>query len=347
MAFLAALLLVPLVGVLCSRFQLYDLPGPLKIHTQPIPRLGGVAIVLALVLGVAAARIPMSRSAWFPLAALTLVWASGLIDDVRGLHPAIRLTTQMIAATLLWSAGWRLFVFDNAILDAGATCLFVVLFINSFNFLDGADGVAAGVTALIAIGYIALPSGARNEPMDAIAWGLLGACGAFLLSNFPPAKIFLGDSGSSTLGFIAGFLGLSLPRPAGSGKSPLLFALLVAALPLLDVLLAVARRIRQRGSPFQGDRRHIYDLFLARGWTVRGVALICYGLTVGLVSAGWIIVRAGPSQALVTSGMIVVGLLALAVRMGSLRPQDRVGKEFAGAGLQWRELFARRLRQKT
>jgi UDP-GlcNAc:undecaprenyl-phosphate GlcNAc-1-phosphate transferase len=182
-SFLVVLSLVPLVRILSAYFRLYDLPGPLKIHTQPVPRLGGVAIVLAAAAAMAAARLPIARSGWLLLLAAALVWISGLIDDVRGLHPAIRLSAQIIAAFLLVPAGWTIPLSGNAAVDAAATCMYFVLFINAFNFLDGADGIAAGVTAIIAIGYIARPSMVVNAPEHSIACCLLGHARGFWSST--------------------------------------------------------------------------------------------------------------------------------------------------------------------
>ena len=348
-AFLVVLLLVPVVRFLCSRLHLFDFPGPLKIHTRPIPRLGGVALAFALIAGVAAVRTPIARSTWLLFAAFIIVWFSGLVDDLRALHPALRLVVHFIAAALLWYAGWGISLFGNTAGNAAATCLFVVFFINAFNFLDGADGIAAGVSALLAIGYIAALGSAQGELASAIAWSLLGACLAFLLFNFPPAKIFLGDSGSALLGFLAAFLGLALYRGASvtPAQSRLLFPLLVAALPLVDASLAVLRRTLRGTSPLDGDRFHFYDLLLSRGWAPRRVTLTCYGLTVGLVIAGWSILRAGFSEALVVTALIMGGLLAIAVQLGCLRREDGFRTKRAETRLDWREMAARRQRQKT
>ena len=347
-AFLAVLLLVPPVKIFCAQFRLYDLPGPLKIHSRPIPRLGGVAIALALILGVAAVRLPVGRSAWFLLLAAILVWMSGLVDDVRGLHPAIRLIAQLIAGFLLVHAGWTLPLWGNATLDAAASCLYVVLFINAFNFLDGADGITAGVAAMIAIGYIGLPNAAENALGHTIAWSLLGACAGFLLFNFPPAKMFMG-SGSSALGFAIAFLGLAFCRERSPVQSPLpllLFSVLVAGLPLVDAVLAVLRRIRHRASPFCGDRRHFYDLLLAHRWTARQVALTCYALTAGLVMAGWTTMRLRFPEAIVAGALSGIAMLVTSVRMGALRSYSSQN-ERAKEDLRWREMADHGLREKV
>ena len=349
-AFSAVLLLVPIIRSLCTRLRLFDLPGPLKIHTRPIPRFGGVAIALAVLLGVVAVHLPMGRSEWFTLLAATLVWTPGLIDDVRSLHPAIRLIAQIVAGSLVVHTGWVIPLSGNAVVNATGTCLYIVLFVNAFNFLDGADGIAAGIAAIIAMGYIALPTIALNALGHAIAWSLLGACTAFLFSNFPPATIFMGDSGSSIIGFAAAFLGLAFCReigPTKSALSPLLFSLIVAALPLLDAGMAVLRRIRSRASPLYGDRRHFYDLLLARGYTARQVALACYALTAVLVIAGWFAQRQGNREALVVSALIACTLFGIEVRMGALRSKDTSQNSSAQEDPRWRQMADQGLRGKA
>jgi UDP-GlcNAc:undecaprenyl-phosphate GlcNAc-1-phosphate transferase len=323
-ALLSVLLLVPLVRALSIRFNLYDPPGPLKIHSRPIPRLGGIAIAFSLALAIGAvARGPIPRAEWLLLGALILVWLSGLLDDARSLHPANRFVAQIMAALLLSLSGWQISIFASAAWNVAATCLFVVFFVNAFNFLDGADGLVSGVTALTAMGYIAIPSGMQTELGCTVAWTLLGACLGFLVFNFPPASIFLGDSGSTLFGFLAAFLGLDIYRASiTTAKFPLLFPLLVGAIPLGDAALAVLRRLRQRRSPFQGDRHHFYDLLLARGWSTLRVALTTYGLTAGLVVVANIAMRMTFSRALVASTLISGGLVAAAVRLGALHTES-------------------------
>ena len=112
----------------------------------------------------------------------------------------------------------------------------------------------------------------------------------------------------------------------------------MAALPVLDAGLAVLRRIRSRASPLYGDRRHFYDLLLARGCTPRQVALVCYALTAALVIAGWFVLRLGTREALVVSALIAGALFGLEVRMGALRTQDAPQKHLAEEDLRWRQM---------
>jgi UDP-GlcNAc:undecaprenyl-phosphate/decaprenyl-phosphate GlcNAc-1-phosphate transferase len=248
------LALVPLIRWLCVRREIFDQPGHLKIHRRPIPRVGGVGIAFGLVAGVVSAVHGSRSGALFFAAALGLVWLVGFVDDLRKLPPAFRLPAQMGGAVLLYAGGWRVTFSSSAAFAIVAQCLYVILFVNAFNFLDGVDGLAAGITGVIALGYAAMPGSAMSAYGHAVAWSLLGACVGFLFFNFPPAKIFMGDSGSTVLGFSVAFLGLDLVSGHRDGRvaHALLFSFLIAALPLLDALLVVTRRVTRGRSPFRG-----------------------------------------------------------------------------------------------
>ena len=152
------------------------------------------------------------------------------------------------------------------------------------------------------------------------------------------------------LGFAIALLGLAFYQHSGPVKlelSPILFSMLVAALPLFDACLAVLRRLRSRASPLYGDRRHFYDLLLARGWSARQVALICYALTAGLVCAAWFILRMGRREALVASALVGCSLFAMEVRLGALRSEDDSRGERDKKHLRWREVVDHGFRGKV
>jgi UDP-GlcNAc:undecaprenyl-phosphate/decaprenyl-phosphate GlcNAc-1-phosphate transferase len=194
-SFIAALILFPVVANMCVRWSLYDSPGPLKIHAQPIPRLGGVAIVLALTAGALAVSYSLQTPAWCFWIALALIWTAGFLDDIRGLSPILRLGAQIGAGALLWNGGWRLPFVGNGIVGLIAVCLFAILFANAFNFLDGSDGLCAGVAGIIAFAYVALPGAALSPLGIAVAWSVLGATSAFLFANSPPRDYLHGGFG--------------------------------------------------------------------------------------------------------------------------------------------------------
>ena len=324
-AFGVALLLTPLVRWLCVRFGLFDSPGPLKIHQRPVPRLGGIAIALAIAAGcISSTPLALPTTASF-LASLALIWIAGLIDDLRGLSPVLRLIAQCVAALLLRQANPHVLAFGNSTLGAFAICVIVIFFVNAFNFLDGSDGLVAGVTAAIALVFVIARPPTAVHPSNIIAWSLLGAAAGFLIFNFPPAKIFMGDSGSTALGFCVALLALESSRTVRTSSSvatTIIFPFLVAGLPLLDAALAILRRLRNSSSPFSGDRSHYYDLLLQRRWSVRKVALVSYAVTLALGAIGWIGQRLQPRNFAALAAISFAALLAIAFRLGSLRRKE-------------------------
>jgi UDP-GlcNAc:undecaprenyl-phosphate GlcNAc-1-phosphate transferase len=324
-AFFATIAVVPLVRRFCIRWGLYDLNGPLKIHVGAIPRLGGVAIILSLVAGVVFNHQFDEMQARPFLIVLTLIWAVGFVDDIQGLSPILRLAIQIAGGFLLWYGGWRLPWFENPAINLAGVCLLAVVFINAFNFLDGADGLCAGVTGIIAVAYIFLPGVALSELGSLVAWSLLGASLGFLFFNFPPnAKIFMGDSGSTVLGFCIVFLGIDFCHSSAPNLNgaTVLFPIVVASLPLFDAILAVSRRLLGGRDLLHGDRRHYYDLLGELGWTPRKVALTTYALTAGICAIAGLVLKCDFRQALSLS-MGTAGILLVAGwRLGSLR-QDQ------------------------
>jgi len=341
LAFLLTVLLVPVVISICERWQLFDRPGPLKIHTRPVPRLGGVALVLAISASIFAAAPRDATRAWTFFAALTLVWLPGLVDDLRGLSALLRLAPQIVAGIILWRAGWAVPVATNGVISALATCAFVASFANFFNLLDGADGLVAGVAGIIAVAYIFAPLSFVPSFGVVVACGIAGACGGFLTFNYPSAAVFCGDSGSTALGLLIAFLALDLWRSNSVTPSRIIFPLLVAALPLLDFAFAIVRRLAAGSAPWRGDRLHAYDRLRARGWSSRRVALTYYAVTAALAAIALWGVRRESAVFWLAAVLGVCVLIVLAVRLGVLRqggetsaPQNTsrmVNKETAGS----------------
>jgi UDP-GlcNAc:undecaprenyl-phosphate GlcNAc-1-phosphate transferase len=326
LAFAFSVALVPVVIALSNRWRLFDAPGPLKIHTQPISRLGGVAIALAICAAVVLSGSQRAMRAWPFFAALVLVWAAGLADDLHGVSPWVRLAAQFSAGALLWNYGWRFPILGSGAVNFIAAVFCLAGFANSINLLDGLDGLAAGVVGIISAAYLVLPGGLMSPFALAVACSLLGACVGFLLFNFPPgALLYMGDSGSTLFGLCLAFLGLDLYRSHPATLPTLLFPLLAAALPLLDAGLAVVRRLRNRSPIFTGDRRHIYDLLSERGWPVRRIVLAFYGVTTALAAIGIAGVRNESPQFWALTAISVGLLTGVGIRLGSLRGHDLNG----------------------
>jgi UDP-GlcNAc:undecaprenyl-phosphate GlcNAc-1-phosphate transferase len=307
---------------MCARLGAVDRPGPLKIHSRPIPRLGGIAVAVSIPAGICVmAPWQTGGSYFFFLAAFTAIWLVGFADDLRSISPYARLALQIVSGLLLWLGGWRLSAAlalpRTGIVSLISVCAVCAVFANSFNFLDGADGIVGGVAAIIAVCYLAISRNAGPGPLP-VSWSLLGSSIAFLFFNFPPANIFLGDSGSTVLGFCIAFLTLSCGQSSAAEASVALVPFTLAGLPLLDAALAVVRRIKNNSSPLRGDRRHIYDILMARRWSQRNIAFACWGMTVALGVVAWLSLHISLRCFEISSAGGIAVLLFLAIRLGSL-----------------------------
>lgn len=307
---------LPFVKRLARHFELYDAAGPLKIHQGSIPRLGGIAMFVGFLAGSLILYIPASRPSFLPLLVFAIVWAVGLVDDIKTLGSIFRFCFHVGAGCALWFAGWRLQWFNSPLLDLAVTCLFVAFLINAMNLLDGMDGLAAGTAAIVSMGFIVISSSEANALELTVAASLFGACVAMFSVNAPPATMFMGDSGSTLLGVVLAFLSLNWVRGQADSHS-ILIPLIFLSVPLADALLAILRRSRSPKLLFQGDRRHFYDLLLQRGWTVGRVLKVSMGITGILIFAGWLC-ESGIAGAWFTSIVVLCGLAACATVLGSL-----------------------------
>lgn len=300
-ALLGSLILTPLARVMAWRIGAVSLPdGQRKLHSRPTAFGGGGAVYLALILGIAGAFLLAYDGVQDKLPAALSISAGmlcllGFYDDLFDMPARWKLFGQMISTLPVVIAGStisKLVVFGYG-LDIGWmgvpwTIGWLVLGINALNLLDGVDGLAGlmGIVISVAVGAIAA---SQNRPeVMLLAFVMAGALGGFLIHNLPPAKIYLGDSGSMVIGFTLALLAMrvSLFRDSPStAKATVAMALLFV--PLLDVVLAIVRRTL-RGSGFAvGDRSHIHHQLLKRGlnnWQVLGV-LGGYGLIT--VTVAW------------------------------------------------------------
>src|SRR5213594_881261 len=316
-SFCASLALTPLVRLLALRIGAVDRPGLRKIHTQPIPRLGGVSVVLAASLtavlavaleGVGDGFIRVNLAAWTPLLlGGAIVFLAGVWDDIRPLSAGTKFLFQSAAAGVAIWLGVRIdqvYFLATGTVDLGLlaiplTFLWIVGITNAFNLVDGLDGLAAGL-ASIAAGTCAAIFLLRGDAQDAMLVVILvGALAGFLRYNFNPAKIFLGDSGSLVVGYV-----LAVTAITGSQKGAtalgVVVPLLVFGLPILDTLLSMVRRfvgglkmiqpykasLKQRvlaaKRMFEADQGHIHHRLIALGFSHRNAVLALYGIALGL-----------------------------------------------------------------
>jgi UDP-GlcNAc:undecaprenyl-phosphate GlcNAc-1-phosphate transferase len=298
-AFVMAMLITAIATPFVRRAALaagaVDEPGARRVHTRRVPRLGGIAIAIGFFLPLvalfevhtSAARIFFSTrsiTAGLVAGSLLVVWA-GLVDDLKGLGAKSKLLIQAAAATIAFAGGMRIEGLELPGIGAlhlgwfalPATVLWIVGVVNAMNLIDGLDGLAAGIAFFACVTNFTIASLTGNVYIALVSASLGGAVVGFLFYNFNPAKIFMGDSGSMFLGFVlasASLLG------AGTQKSPTLIAIVVPilalGLPILEMLLTIARRFLERRSIFSADRGHFHHRLLDSGLTHRRSVLSLY-----------------------------------------------------------------------
>jgi len=278
-AFTISAVATPLVLKWATKLQLFDLPGGRHLHASPTPRLGGLAIYLSILV-TALVLLGLTPQLFGVYLGMTIVFVLGYLDDRYSLPPILKLSGQILAASVLVLFGNTITNLTNPFgghlllpvgIDVLLTIFWTVLIINAINFLDGLDGLASGVSAIGATCIAALSLFAIvNQPDTAILSSVvLGAALGFLVYNWHPAKIFMGDSGSHVLGFMLASLSII------SG-SKLATAGLVLGLPIIDLIWSSIRRIRAGHTPWTPDQQHFHHRLLEKGRTQRMVVIVFY-----------------------------------------------------------------------
>lgn len=296
-------ILTPVAASVLHRLGIVDRPNERRVHTNTVPRGGGVAVYLGVVVGLAGIFLipwtPFSTSFsadWFLRYALlaTLVVILGLVDDKFEIGRFIKLAGQIMIALLTYAQGISI---DHILsievpfgIDLCLTVFWIVALMNAFNLIDGMDGLAAGLAAISALG-LAGSVLVRNLPGDALVYlAVAGACLAFLRYNFNPASVFLGDTGSLFLGYSLAVMSL-VSNAKGTVLATLGVSILALGIPVLDVMLAVWRRaVRRLGGSDRGvmevDLEHLHHRLMGSGMSQRRVSLTLYLLNLMFVVVG-------------------------------------------------------------
>jgi len=349
--FALSVVLTALARRVAGRLGLVDEPGGRKAHERPVPLGGGVAMFAAWALPVggllALSAAGAAGSGWLGDAAAALgsrgapialvvaggavVMLLGLCDDARDLSPALRLAVQGAVAAGLYvlSPEIRVTLFAGwSALSFLYTVLWIVGITNAFNFLDNMDGLSAGV-ATVAAGILAVVGYQSGQVLMArLALALAGTAAGFLVFNFPPAKVYMGDAGSLFLGFTLSTMTI-LFTFYESGEAPsgrlysVLMPLFILALPVFDAITVVAIRLREGRPIWGGDRSHFSHRLVALGMSKREAVLFIYLVTfcLGLASTLLHSLDAGGAAVVFAVGVTVFVLIALLERAG--RRRDR------------------------
>ena len=282
---LISLMITPIVIAISKKLNIVDKPNFRKVHTQPVSVLGGTVILFSFLIGIWISH-PMEREIKSLIIGAFIMYVVGLIDDICDLKPLLKLLGQVIAASVIVFYGITIdfisFPMGPTIhfgfLSIPITIIWIVAITNAINLIDGLDGLASGVSiiALLTIAFIAILQG--NIFITMICSVLIGSLLGFLFFNFHPAKIFLGDSGALMIGFIIGFV--SLLGFKNITFISLFFPIIILAVPFIDTLFAMIRRVKKGQHIMQADKSHLHHKLLALGYSHRQTVLLIYSIAI-------------------------------------------------------------------
>jgi UDP-GlcNAc:undecaprenyl-phosphate GlcNAc-1-phosphate transferase len=296
-----------LTWFMIHRLRIMDVPNQRSSHKAPTPKSGGISIVATFLIGVAALFIfadkTMIRSDYFLgfVVSAVLIAAIGFYDDIKNKPFTIKLATQVIAVAVVLVCG--LVVDELSIPFVGVVSLgiwaYLVSFVwilgltNAYNFMDGIDGLAAGIAVIVSVFFCAITFSQGSTFVYITGYTILAGSLGFLFYNFPPARIFMGDVGSAFLGFVFAVLAIIAARYDRSHTSFLVMPLLLLGF-IYDTFFTFVRRLLRGDQVFHAHRTHLYQLFSRLGYSQRSVTLVHYGMCVLQgVAAAWMVAIPG------------------------------------------------------
>ncbi|MCD8188781.1 MAG: undecaprenyl/decaprenyl-phosphate alpha-N-acetylglucosaminyl 1-phosphate transferase [Clostridiales bacterium] len=314
-ALLVSLATTPVSMVLATRLGAIDMPGikgtdsERHLHTRPTPRMGGLAIYLGFFFS-ALLFVPMGRKMVSMLIGATIIVFLGILDDIYDLKASHKFCVQILAAAVALVGGNKITFFSRLSMDANGghfslgwlsipvTILWIVLITNAVNLIDGLDGLAAGVSSISAISLVFIALTYSNTSVAIITGALAGACIGFLPYNIAPAKIFMGDTGSTFIGYI-----LAVASIQGLFKFYAVISFVIPffmlGLPIFDVCYAVLLRVSHGENPMKADRKHVHYRLIDMGFSTKQTVAVLYICSAILGVTAVVITTTGLGRALV------------------------------------------------
>ena len=312
----------PLVRRFAFKIGAIDIPKDnRRMHKKPTPRIGGLAIIFGFTVATLCFAQP-SRQLYGTLAGAAIIAVMGVIDDCKNLPAKLKFVIQIIAALVVVFAGdIKIDVFTNPNflsdnpywvlpewLSVTLTVISIVFITNAVNFIDGLDGLAAGVSAIMSISLVFISIRVGEYSIAILGIALMGSCFGFLPFNFNPAKIFMGDTGSTFLGFMLATLSI---QGVFKSYAVISFAvpLLILGLPLFDALFAMIRRILRGQSPMTADRGHLHHRLVDMGFSQKQTVFILYAISGVLGITAVLLAESGVLRALLLVICVLILLL--------------------------------------
>lgn len=326
-AFATTMALTPGAAVLAKRIGVVARPKDDRWHRSVIPMLGGMAIWGGAMIALAVPGIRLTGDLTAILVVGTSMFAIGLVDDLRTLKPSTKLAAQIAVGCVVLYLGRHVTWTGLEAVDALLTLLWVVGLTNAFNLLDNMDGLCAGIAAITAAA-VAVGLWPEAPILGAYAAAIAAACAGFLLFNFKPASIFMGDSGSLFLGASLAMLTLAgEPRTQARFVSALAVPVLVMLIPIFDVTLVTVSRILSRRSAAQGGTDHTSHRLVAMGFSEREAVLLLYSFALAGAAVATLLSRSALPAASVLTVLVMVGVVLLGVHLARIKVYG--GQDFA------------------
>ena len=325
-SFISTYFIIPIVKFISLKLNLVDKPEKRKQNKKNLVRLGGIGIFI----GIYSAFwillkfnfLEIEKSLWTIIYSAPLFFCLGLIDDIRLISPYLRLGFQFIISIFVWSNGIQINTLTYKLLGEGisiqlnptisllVTAIWIVGLINAINWMDGLDGLAAGLISISISGLIII--GILNSSNETIflLFPILGACLAFLTYNLYPAKILMGDGGSYLLGFFAASLSIYFTNANNliGFDLPLIQILLLFIVPILDMVVVILSRIKESKSIFLPDRSHIHHRLIDLGFSHKDTVIIIYSISQLFVSISILISLLNFQFALISCSVFIFSL---------------------------------------
>jgi len=333
-AFIASLIIsfaiTPFIKKLAVKVGAIDVPNDeRRVHSKPTPRLGGLSIYIAFVV-MALLLIPFSTKLFGILGGATIIVMLGVVDDINPLPAKIKLVVQIGAAVLLVYSGvkveWVTNPFDHVdgmfylgIFSIPITIFWIVGITNTLNLIDGLDGLAAGIASIASISLLVVSIINGHGVVVILAAALAGAALGFLPYNFNPAKIFMGDTGSTFLGFVLAAISV---EGAVKGVATLAIAipLLVLGLPIFDTAFAIIRRAANGKPIMEADKGHLHHRLLELGLSQRQVVFTLYVVSAFLGLGAIVLTQGNPVKSSAVFGFVIVSVVVTVSQIGFNEP---------------------------
>ena len=330
--FLFVTFLIPFIRKIAIHIGAVDIPNERKVHKQPMPRLGGVAIFLGFLLGYMIFGKPSSIMNSILIGSFIIV-LTGVVDDIKPLKASTKFAGQLIAACIVVFYGNILLkdlsafglYLDFGILAYPITIFFILCCINCMNLIDGLDGLAGGISSIyfLTIGIICTLQGKSGLDF-VLTYVMLGSTLGFLVHNFNPASIFMGDSGSMFLGFIIS--SIALLGFKNVTMSSLIIPLLILAIPILDTIFAIIRRLLKGENISTPDKFHIHHQLLNRNFDQRSTVLIIYLINILFAFASIVYVLKDALLGYVMYGILLVIVILFVLKTNVIVDHDNKPK---------------------